>query len=276
MTGPVLALGLFQSLVLLGAPAPLEVKGTTARLIYIKGKVEILPAGGKAWVSASNRRQVAGGEHVRTKERSLAEVLLENGSVLRMAPSTELIIKEAGVGEKLVTSVRLSVGQFWSNVSRLTRRGSKFEVETESATIGVRGTVFNTGVDEDEDMRVQVYEGRVEVWNPIQEVDPNASNEAIEAPGEVSPGFKEISREAWTIMLDVNQELQVDKSGEHKQATIDPKEEAAQDSWVKFNQDRDRLLAKSKDDYLKGILAVPDAEIPVEKPEDIAPATELP
>jgi len=105
-----LALGLFGSGLVLPAAmdaASLEIKGDSARLVYISGKVQVQRDGTNTWRSAYRNRLLGGGDKVRTLSRALAEIALPGGSILRVAPYTEVQIKPPGLGEEVVTTIKV-------------------------------------------------------------------------------------------------------------------------------------------------------------------------
>lgn len=238
--------------------ASLQIKGNSARLIYISGKVEVQRDGTRTWRSAYRNRHLGGGDKVRTQSRALAEIALPGGSILRVAPFTEVQLKPPTLGEEVVTTVKVSFGRFWSNIRRLTQRGRKFSVETDSAVIGVRGTIFNTVVDSKKGVNVQVYRGEVEVWNPFPEDDPDADKSVIESPTEMAPSFREVTREQWTVKVGQNQQIRVEPNGDFEEEELDPEAEAAAQSWIRFNRNRDELLANSRQKYFEGLSDLPE------------------
>ena len=70
---------------------------------------------------------------------------LPSGTLIRLAPDTVIELGAITKGDpaaKRRESVRMSVGRLWARVSRLFGDESSFEVNTENAVAGVRGTEF--------------------------------------------------------------------------------------------------------------------------------------
>ena len=49
----------------------------------------------------------------------------------------------------------------------------------------------------------------------------------------------------------------IDPDGEYEEEELDPDAEAAAQSWIRFNRNRDELLAKSRQKYLDGLSDLP-------------------
>ncbi len=231
----------------------LEVKSLGGKIIFISGTVEVLPKGDEKWKPAYKKTSLEAEDKVRTGAGSFAEIVLLGDSILRLAPKTELTL----TGEKkkggFVANIKVKFGRLWSNLASLTKKRSRMNVETSSAIIGVRGTVFNTDVRKN--TTVSVYRGKVEVYNPLQK-DESPIEGAFQAPrevsgpGEIAPSFKEVTKEQWAVLLAENQRLVISSDGSHEQSDIDPDEEA-DDEWVSWNQERDNELGDERAEYIK-------------------------
>jgi len=103
----------------------------TAKITAIVLNVTHCPPGQDSFVKSQVGTQLSVGSYVRTGRRSKCEIKFPNGTIVRMAPRSELIIKS-------VTSrqVKLLSGQVLANVVK----GSGAQVEGAVATAAVRGT----------------------------------------------------------------------------------------------------------------------------------------
>ena len=140
---------------LLAVAAPGTVK-------FIVGDVSLKPAG-EASRPAKVGDAVAEGAELETSASGRAEVLLPTGSVLRVGEGSHVALTAAQFekGQPQRFSARVFLGSLWSRVAALAGSDS-FEVETDNAVAGVRGTEFlveakPTGDD------VSVLKGVVEV-----------------------------------------------------------------------------------------------------------------
>ena len=55
------------------------------------------------------------------------------------------------------------MGKLWAKVTSAIHGEQKFQVETENAVAGVRGTTFRVDANQDKSVRVRVYDGQVAV-----------------------------------------------------------------------------------------------------------------
>jgi len=100
------------------------------------------------------------GDTVETRECGRVEISVPGGTVIRMGESSRLTLLAATPHKTF--SARLVLGNLWLRVHKLLA-SEKFEVETESAVAGVRGTEFRIEVAQDQPDLLRVYEGAVAV-----------------------------------------------------------------------------------------------------------------
>jgi hypothetical protein len=148
------------------------------------------------------------GDVVETGAGGRVEISLATGTVLRIGESSRVELREAAPGGGAFRA-RLALGNLWAKVHKLLA-GERFEVETENAVAGVRGTEFRVeaGGTGKEDL-VRVYEGAV-----------------------VCQGHGG----AWSERLEPNRELRLARGkAEGKPAAFDPASDAKHPfmSWVR-------------------------------------------
>jgi hypothetical protein len=119
-------------------------------LTVVQGTVDLIPAG-KAAHAARQGEAVQVGDSVRTRKEGRAEITFEDGTIVRVARSTEMAINRFLIGDqktdaqltlprgKIQSIVPKKVGQIFGQ-----REANRFEVKTPIATCGVRGTNFFT------------------------------------------------------------------------------------------------------------------------------------
>lgn len=96
---------------------------------------------------------------VRTGEHSAVLLQMINGHAIRVGPSSTVELKE--VGNNSSYSFQLIAGEIWSFVNKA-RRPTRYEIDTPTAVLGVRGTVFHVDYDGSaNDSLVSVNEGTV-------------------------------------------------------------------------------------------------------------------
>jgi len=149
------------------------------------------------------------GDLVATGVGARLELKFASGTIVRLSESTQVELREAPqAGGRF--RARLLLGSFWAHVHKLLA-GERFEVETENAVAGVRGTIFRVD-DQEGALRVRVYEGVVHV-------------EGVAAP------FKsDVTR---------NRELRVDKAGASGGSKAFEPASDASDPFARWINDRE-------------------------------------
>ncbi len=121
-----------------------EAAAEKAGLATVTGKVEKLQLG--AWSQAQAGDLLAPGDRVRTSKDSLAVVLLDDCTSLRLSAQSELVIVS-------MTTMQLTTGRVWVNA----QKGTTFELKGPNAVASVKGTSF-----EMTDLACKVWHGRVD------------------------------------------------------------------------------------------------------------------
>jgi len=123
---------------------------SVGKFTHVEGRVEVWSPGQTAR-AVTLGDEVRVGETLRTKSRSKAEVTFEDGSILRLAESTAMEVKEYMAGQDGLSGIfKLARGKIQSLISEAASkifrlgRQSRFEVHTPTAVVGIRGTTFFT------------------------------------------------------------------------------------------------------------------------------------
>lgn len=141
------------------ALAPIAAHASTARVVEAMGTVERV---GRTGAQALHRGDRLGdGEMVRVGDDGQARILVDDQAVVELSSGTSLRMQSARSAQG--TSLRLFSGRLWAQVASLFGNGV-FEVETDHAVAGVRGTSFVAEVTGGE-TAVSVENGAVEVSN---------------------------------------------------------------------------------------------------------------
>ncbi len=119
----------------------------TAVVTYTEGFVDIKLMGTESWISLVEGTEVKEGDEIETGTEGEVELKLSDGSILKIGPDSRVAIKELGMVE--ITEIRTSTfglirGKIRAVVTPFMKKESKFTIETENATVGVRGTDFGT------------------------------------------------------------------------------------------------------------------------------------
>lgn len=119
-------------------------------LVKVKGKVECKKGSEDKWKQIFSQRPVADNDEARTLESSEGKLLLPGGNVVRMYENTSVQIGKIEMGDASISSqVKQNAGKVLVEVKRATGKKQKFEVQTPTAVLAVRGSVFysEVGVD---------------------------------------------------------------------------------------------------------------------------------
>jgi ferric-dicitrate binding protein FerR (iron transport regulator) len=226
---------LLLAFVLLPAPGLLA-QTRTAQVSALEGKAERARAKAKP-APLKVGDPLAQGDTIETQADSRLELKFSDASVLRMGPQAKLLLSEAHFGgpAKRKMTARLFFGNLWAKVTSVIQGEQKFQVETENAVAGVRGTTFRVDARTDKSVLVRVYAGAVAV-------SKNVPIYATGKPGEERrevPGPEEVSREKWEKLVGKQMQIVIAADG----TPGDPEKFAddvdKDDAWAKWNQARD-------------------------------------
>jgi hypothetical protein len=137
-----------------------------ATLSYLDGDVRFQRAMELNWEEARPNLRLSTGDRVRTFGGARAEVLFDDGSVLKIKPDSLIIIGD--LTENLRTKVRRSsVRLMVSNIEADIKKGvvgdSRFRLEMPSAVAEVDRARLSVEVGPGEDSKIKVYSGEVAV-----------------------------------------------------------------------------------------------------------------
>jgi hypothetical protein len=116
------------------------------------GKVEVYFKVTSRWQDGEIEMQLKEGDKIRTAERAKAELILKDGSFIRMKEKTTLVVKVAREKVSPKSSeynLDFHIGEIMVKLKKL-KKGSSFKVETPTAVAAIRGTTFymRTGTKE--------------------------------------------------------------------------------------------------------------------------------
>lgn len=222
---------------LLGAAATRAAPARPAGSVTFVQGLATREAGGEAEPLAVGSA-VHQGDVLATQRRTRLEILLADGSVLRLGPLARARLDTAafgkGVEDRKVTA-RLQVGEVWAKVAKAVGGEARFEVQTENAVAGVRGTTFRVDAAKDRSVVVRVYSGTVAVAaGPLPRPDHAGGKPARHQVA----GPREVTREEWEKIVTDMMMVKVSAQGV-------PGEPAAfalagkADEWESWNRERD-------------------------------------
>lgn len=243
------------------APAP------AGSVTFLAGQAQRI-AGGRATALAVGA-PVFAGDVLETQKRTRLEIRLADQSVLRLGPSARVDLSTAAFGrsvEDRQVSAKLQVGNVWAKVARTVGGESRFEVKTENAVAGVRGTTFRVDAATDRSVVVKVYGGTVAVAGsrvprPIhgageagaEPVRADEPRQVAAAGTEAKPadpkkkvrkqvaGPKQVTKEQWEKIVTAMMAVRVSADGTATEPEPFSLAAAGQDEWEDWNRERDSL-----------------------------------
>ncbi len=131
-------------LLMLFIPLYLSAKSrvTYGKIKFVVGKVNIKRVEGKVEKATINKK-VYEGDEIITGSNGAAQILLRKGIQIRIAKNSVLKIKKNIISDKgKNTRLNVSIGKIWIRIKDRLGKNDKFKVETPTAVVGVRGTIF--------------------------------------------------------------------------------------------------------------------------------------
>lgn len=115
----------------------------------VNGNVTVKKAGGSKAFKAYAAMTLNQGDHLTTDEGSsvILKIVDHDDEVTIGANSSVYLSKLSGDKNSKKTGMKMWAGSMWVKAKSLVNSEDEFEVETPTATMGVRGTQFFTGVD---------------------------------------------------------------------------------------------------------------------------------
>jgi hypothetical protein len=182
---------------------PTSALASVGKVVVLEGKGTRTPDGGGAPLELKVGTEIELKDTLRVSGGNL-KFELNDGSQIALGDKSELFIDDAqfeGADCKSFLGT-LKAGSLWTHVKKLLG-GSKYEVKTERAVAGVRGTIFR--IDADTLIKaakgrhatvVRVTEGLVRV-NPSAKIAATMKGQTKAGDRKEVPGPKEISSDEW-------------------------------------------------------------------------------
>ncbi len=152
-----------------------------AVITLVKGTVEVQKSGENSWKKAAVKMELKVNDKVSTKKGSRCELALDDGTVLKLRENSLMQINEMSEENetrKKSSVLKLITGKLWAKAEP--QGGSKFEVVTPAAIVGIRGTEFAIIVLLDGGSEVLVFKGSVEI-KTLQEAIQEIKTTLVEA-----------------------------------------------------------------------------------------------
>lgn len=141
------------------------------------GQITVKPANGAGRPGKLGDRLQNGDEVTTRPDTRAALRFSEDGSILRLNPSSTVRLNSGTVGGVLVRTLRMELGEVWVRVNR--RDGTTLRVSTPAGVAAVKGTEFLVRVDAERVTTVITLEGVVEFFNGNGRVDLPAGSKVV-------------------------------------------------------------------------------------------------
>jgi len=226
--------------------ATLDIGKGSATVSFLKGSAEILELGKGPWTSLKLNEALEEGDQVRTKEGAQMELVLTDDSRLRFAGNSEFKVvrmEAGGPSAPRDVNVHVTLGKAWASVAKTIGVKGNFELASDKAVAGVRGTVYRMNVEQDRSALVRVYDGTVHVTGGGKAVvapKPIGPPTRISGPTPI-PGPHKVSMEEWTVIIKAMQQVRIGADGVPEKPR-DFTEKEDRDEWVEWNKARDREI----------------------------------
>jgi hypothetical protein len=132
--------------------------------------------------------QLFEGDQVVTKELGKLDLLLDDGSMIRLKENTDLVLKDKKPG-KQKTRLQVLLGRIWAKV---TKQENLLEIETPSAVAAIKGTSLELTVLSNGDSTLLVWDGLVKFYNDLGEVMVKAAQESRTQHGQQPGGAVDV------------------------------------------------------------------------------------
>ena len=132
----------------------------------VSGDVAVQSRAHNSYEPVAGKARVYAGDTVKTGADGRLRLEWLDGTRIVIGPNTLLTVLKCHINtsSNAETSIfKLDAGEIWIRVIKVLSQKSKFEINTPTATAGVRATVFSVHVAPDGETRVSVYEGQVAV-----------------------------------------------------------------------------------------------------------------
>ncbi len=226
-------------------PEIVEVEGEEAEVTLIEGNAQLFRKKDQLRKPLIKGDILHHGDRVTTGDRTRIELAMPDGSFLRFDEKTTFEFISVNYDQEAKQrdiEVYLALGKTWAKVAGLVGGQGRFQVSTENAIGGVRGTVYRMNVNPDKSVIVKVYWGEIHVSSPTKRVDrPTRVSKPrkVEGPHPVA-GPRPVTMQEWTYIVRAMHQIVILPDGTvSKPFRFDPIVDA--NNWVRWNQMRDRL-----------------------------------
>ena len=110
------------------------------------------------------------GDQLLTSDNTRAAIrFTDDGSIMRMNPSTELSIRAEGERSALRKTLQVEFGELWARINK--REDAEYRIQTPTAVAAVKGTEFYVRVELDGRTTIITIDGVLDFFNDVGTVE---------------------------------------------------------------------------------------------------------
>jgi hypothetical protein len=215
-----------------------------AAITFIKHPVRVKQGTETVFKEAQLNMTLATNDLIAVETGGRLELMMSGGRIMKNSTLNSDITQRAVIGK-----FKLFLGRLWGKIlkSRFFRKKEMY-VETSTLVAGVRGTAYDLMLVNDQAATIRVFEGEVEIYNPLQRLPESGTTSDFKKPHRVAgpkkvEGPHRISKKQWDqIVLKQYQQIIVTEEGIGLPSTFDF-EAQRKVEWVRWNEARDEKAA---------------------------------
>ena len=191
---PVCCVVLGIALVFWQVVEPVLAADAVARIVSLRGAVDIRSVGATGWAPATVNQSLFAGDAIRTGANAKVAILLADETQMQIHHDTLLELKEVAqvsgwqrlqglIKTSLATALShysLEHGEIWV---RNNNRDLYINIETTLVSAAIRGTELTVRMEPDARATITVLEGRIEAANPLGSLTATTGEEVTATPG---------------------------------------------------------------------------------------------
>lgn len=197
------------------------------------------PKADAPWKRLAEGAKVREGDALRTGPKSRLELRVPDGSRVRFGAGSQVVLSQGHFGKKGERKVTFTLwlGRVWAKVAKRMGGESTFEVKTQNAVAGVRGTSFTVMAHADLSSVVKVYAGAV----GVKKVEGETASSKRPARRQVA-GPQRIDKKQWEeVIATAMKQVKVTSLGQIQPAE-DFTDDGAELEWAMWNKARDQAI----------------------------------
>jgi hypothetical protein len=168
----ILILCILVASTLVGCEQPSEQPCTLIVYSITGGDVSVMKAGTDSWIEAEVGMSLEPGDIIRSGDNSSAEITFIEGTTIELETGTEIEIASLDYSadtDSATIGLKQTIGSIVFRVTKIVDPGSRYEVETPTGVVAVRGSAVQVYVIEDGTTWATNLEG--DIWAVAQGVE---------------------------------------------------------------------------------------------------------